>query len=558
MSSRRDRQREIAEVLSRQGLGYLASVVGLDRWLRGPARGAAPTRPEHLRLALEQLGPTFIKLGQVLSTRRDLLSPEYQAELAKLQDAAPPVPADVVRDLVAQELGSDAEDAFATFDFEPVAAASIGQAHAATLHDGTDVIVKVRRPGVVELVEQDLEILQELAVRATRRWQAAADYDVAGLAEEFARTLRSELDYVREGRSAGRFAENFAADPGVQIPRVFWETTTSRVITLERVEGIKVNDLEALDAAGIDRRALAERATRVTADMIFEHGFFHADPHPGNFFIGPGGRIAIIDFGMVGEVDDRLRDQLATLLVGLMREDSDAIAGVLLALGVAHGAVDRARLRDDLARLLERFSGRPLGEISLAAAIDDVTSIMRNHRLRVPRDLALLLKVAIMDEGMATELDPGFHIGDTLAPYAQQLMLRQLSPAALARRLGAASIEAVSAGAELPQQIRRLLATIGDGGVEVRLRADDVEAMLARAERMSNRLVAGVLAAAFIDGVAGLMAVHPERWRGREGPLIAFGFGAAGTLAAYAAWNAGRSRAPTRRRVSRAAPQPAP
>ena len=242
----------------------------------------------------------FVKLGQILSTRADLVPPDYQAELAKLQDAAPPVDAEVVGDVLAHEFGSDATAMFATFDFEPLAAASIGQAHAATLPDGTEVAVKVRRPGAVEQIEQDLEILQDLAARAGRHWTAAADYDLVGLAEEFAQTVRSELDYLREGRNAERFAANFADDPDVHIPRVFWEATTSRVLTLERVRGIKVSDLDALDAAGIDRRALAERATRVTAQMVFRDGFFHADPHPGNFFVESAGRIGLIDFGMVG------------------------------------------------------------------------------------------------------------------------------------------------------------------------------------------------------------------------------------------------------------------
>lgn len=342
-------------------MGYLVGVLGLarvvpfERGLLGHERRAERyTQPEHVRLALEQLGATFVKLGQVLSTRADLMPPEYQAELAKLQDAAPPIPADAVQEVVAQELGADADAAFAAFDLEPLAAASIGQAHAATLPDGTEVVVKVRRPGVVDQVQQDLEILQNLVASASRRWEATAGYDLVGLADEFARTLRAELDYLQEGRNAERFAANFADDPDVQIPRVFWETTTSRVLTLERIRGIKISDLDALDAAAIDRRALAERATRVTAQMVFEDGFFHADPHPGNFFIQPGGRIGIIDFGMVGTVDDRLRERLGTLLMALAREDADRVAGALLALGISAGTVNRVALRDDVAELLAR------------------------------------------------------------------------------------------------------------------------------------------------------------------------------------------------------------
>ena len=549
MTGRRQRRREIAEVLSRHGLGYLVGVAGLERWvpfhhglLGHEPRETPYTRPDHLRLALEQLGPTFIKLGQILSTRPDLLAPEYQAELAKLQDSAPPVSPELVRSVVADELGPDATEMFAAFDVEPLAAASIGQAHAAVLADGTDGVVKIRRPGAVEQIEQDLEILQDLAAGTARRWGAAADYDVVGLADEFSQILRSELDYLREGRSAERFAANFAGDPGVHIPRVYWETTTSRVLTLERITGVKVDDVDGLDAAAIDRRALAERATRVTAQMVFRDGFFHADPHPGNFFIESDGRIGIIDFGMVGVVDDRLRDDLAALLLGLTREDADQAARALLALGVARGTVNHAELREDLAGLLTRYSGRTLGEIALAPAIDEVFAIMRRHHLQVPRDMALLLKTVIMDEGMAAQLDPDFRLGEVLAPYARDLMLRRLSPTAVARRLSRAGIDAARLGAELPEQLRRLLAAVEDGGVEVRLRADELEAIVARVERLGNRLVAGVIAAAFIDGVAALLAAEPRRSGTRQRPLLAVGFGAAGTLTAYVALSANRGR----------------
>lgn len=530
-------------------MGYLVGVLGLarvvpfERGLLGHERRADPyTQPEHVRLALEQLGTTFVKLGQVLSTRADLMPPEYQAELAKLQDAAPPIPADAVREVLAQELDADADVAFAAFDFEPLAAASIGQAHAATLPGGTEVVVKVRRPGVVDQVQQDLEILQNLAASASRRWEAAAGYDLVGLADEFARTLRAELDYLQEGRNAERFAANFAGDPDVQIPRVFWDTTTSRMLTLERIRGIKISDLEALEAAGIDRRALAERATRVTAQMVFEDGFFHADPHPGNFFIQPGGRIGIIDFGMVGTVDDRLRERLGVLLMALAREDADRVAGALLALGVSAGRVNRTALRDDVAELLVRYSGRSVGEIELGPAIGDVLGIVRRHHLRLPRDLALLLKMVVMDEGLAAQLDPGFRLGDVLGPYAQGLMAAQLSPGALVRRLGQAGIDVAQLTGELPDQLRRLLGVLEAGGVEVHLRGDELEPLVARAERLGNRLVAGVLAAALIDGLAELMAADPARWPARRRPLFAIGVGAAGTLAAYAAWGANRAR----------------
>lgn len=497
MSGHRARYREIAAILSRNGLGYLVE--------RADPRVSSDTAPERLRSALEELGTTFVKLGQLLSTRSDLMPPAYRAELAKLQDAAPPIAGDVVETLVVEELGGPLEQVFASFDLEPLAAASIGQAHAATLHDGAEVVVKVRRPGVVEQVEQDLEIVQNLAARAARHWDAAAEYDVVGIADEFARTLRAELDYLTEGRNADRFATNFAGDADVQIPHLYWETTTSRVLTLERIRGIKITDLDALEEAGIDRRALAERATRVTAKMVFEDGFFHGDPHPGNLFVQAGGRIGLIDFGMVGTIDDRLREQLGKVLIAFTRHDVDLLTDALLELGVSRRPVNRGMLRDDIAGLLGRYEDVGIGEISIAQVIGEVLTIVRQHHLRLPRDLVLLLKVLVMDQGVAAELDPGFQLQGALTPYARRLMARELAPDALLRRLTQAGAEAAQLGVELPQQVRQLLRAAEAGELQIRLHADDLEPLAARVERAGNRIVAALLATAVIQAAAALL-----------------------------------------------------
>jgi ubiquinone biosynthesis protein len=358
------------------------------------------------------------------------------------------------------ELGRLSGEAFASFDEKPLAAASIGQAHATTLEDGTEVVVKVRRPGVVEQVEEDLVILQNLAATASRRWEIAESYDVVALAEEFAETLRAELDYIREGKSAERFAEIFSGDPEVHIPRIYWETTTAQVLTLERIRGIKVNDLEALDEAGIDRKELAGWAARVTLNMIFEHGFFHADPHPGNFFVEEGGVLGILDFGMVGTVDERTQNQLARLLMAITSRDADRLVDAFLELGVSKRRVDRPRLRQDLERLVSRYYGRSLGEIPLGALLEEALAVVRRYRLQLPPNMVLLFKMAMMNEGMGARLDPSFNLTTVIAPYAERLMLRQYSPARLAQQLSRSGMEAAQLGAELPQQLRRLVGEI--------------------------------------------------------------------------------------------------
>jgi ubiquinone biosynthesis protein len=546
-TNHRARYREIAETIAHHGLHFLLDAMDLQRRL--PLRGALSPRdddshsaPERLRLVLEDLGAAFIKLGQILSTRADLLPEEYRFELAKLQDQAPEVPFEAIRDVIQAEFGRPLDELFADFDPEPLAAASIGQAHAATLFDGTEVVVKVRRPGVVEQVEQDLEILHNLAATASRRWQLADDYDAVGLAQEFAQTLRAELDYIREGRSAERFAASFAEDPSIHIPRVFWNTSSSRVLTLERIHGIKIDDLSSLDAAGIDRRRLAERAAQIILKMVFEYGFFHADPHAGNFFIEADGRIGVIEFGMVGTVDKQTQEHLISLLLAVASQDPEDLVDALLELGVAGRRLDRTLLRRDLEHLLSRYYGRALGELELAPILGDTFTVIRRHHLRLPPNLALLLKTLAMDEAVGSRLDPSFRLPSVMAPFAERLLRRQYSPFFWARRLGRTTLEAARLGSDLPRHLKRILGDLERGSIEVGVRPEGFEPVAQRFERLANRIVVGIVTAAFINGLAVLLSVYQptgsERW---VGLVFATGFVFAGMLGGYLAWTILRS-----------------
>ena len=537
------RLRRIAAVLAGHGLTSLLAPLGLARLapLPGRGRGAGgtpgPSRPEHLRLALEELGATFVKLGQVASTRPDLLPPDYQVELAKLQDQAPPVPIEAVRAAIAVELGRPVEAVFARFEAQPLAAASIGQVHAATLPDGTEVAVKVRRPGVVDEVEQDLAVLEHLAAVANRTWAPAARYDLVGLAQEFGETLRAELDYRREGRNAERIAADFAGDPRLHVPRVFWAQSAGGVLTLERLRGIKVDDVGALDAAGIARPALADRAAGVVLDMVFEHGCFHADPHPGNLLVEPDGRIGLLDYGMVGTLDEATREELADVLLAVAVGDGAQLADALLELGVAQGGIDRPWLERDLERLVTRYRDQPLGEIPLRRILAEALDVVRRHGLVLPAKLALLAKTVAMYEALGARLDPTFQLTPVLAPYAERLLRRRFVPARLARRLVLTGLDAARLGATLPAEARRLLVALRRGTLEVGVRPEHVEPLLGRLERLTNRLVLGVLAAAFVNGLAVLLA--SPRAGGAEawlGPLLGVGFALAAGLGLYLAW----------------------
>jgi ubiquinone biosynthesis protein len=539
------RSREIAGVLMGHGWDCLREnfeLATIGRVSRN-TEGSALTRPEHLRCALEELGTTFIKLGQILSSRADLLPPEYLVELSKLQDATPSVPFEAVRDALIAELGQPIEKAFLHFDPEPLAAASIGQAHAATLRDGTEVVVKVRRPGVVEQVHDDLKILKELADAASRHWEFADRYDLAGIVEEFSETLRAELDYVREAHNAERFAANFAGEDRIHIPRVYWETTTSRVLTLERIQGTKINDLAGLDSQGINRSDLAAFATDVVMKMVCENGFFHADPHPGNFFIEPGGTIGLIDFGMVGVLEERTQEHLADLLISINHQDADRLVDVFLDLGVTKKRVDRDLLRRDIQHLLTNYWGLPLNELRVSVLLNDVFGVMRRHHLHLPSNLALLLKTVITVEGLGVNLDPEFQLTSALEPYADRLVMRKYSPIRLARNLGRASLDLARLGMELPQQLRRIANAAENGTLQVGMRPEGFEPVINRVDSIANRIVLGVIAAAFINGLAVLLSVyHPpglERW---AWAAFAFGFGCALLLGIYLAWSILRSR----------------
>lgn len=548
MTTHLSRYQEIAEALGRHGLGFLAGAVGLKRWIPS-AHGSAHaqrsdgpyTTPQRVRFVLEELGPTFVKLGQLLSTRSDLLPPAYIAELSKLQDSGPPVATGQIRETIRQELGAEPEELFATFASEPLASASIGQAHSATTRDGIPVVVKVRRPDAVRRVHEDLDILTNLAHRLSRAWEPARTYNVTGIVDEFSQTLRAELDYLREAQNAERFATDFAHVPEVTIPRVLWETTTSRVLTLERMTGIKINDLPGLDAAGIDRRRLASLGSDIVLQMVFDHRFFHADLHPGNLFVRPDGGIALIDFGMVGELDEDLHDKLAQFLVAFTLRSPAALAEALIDLSVARASVDRAALRSGLTSFVAQYEDRPLREVNFVRLTTQLLGVLRDEHLQLPQEISLVLKVLFTIEGIGVQLDPDFDLIAALTPYARASVRERFAPAALAKRLGRVTAETGALLEVLPTRLRHLLETADEGGIEVHLQTAELDSALRRGERIGNRLVAGVITAALINGVGQLVA-RGNRWRSWQGMLVGAGLTVITTLSGYLAWTTRRPR----------------
>ena len=508
------RYQQIMRVLARHGFGFLVEAVGIGGYR--PFRWALPgsqdakvriSRPEHLRLALEELGPMAIKFGQILSTRPDLLPPDYIYELAHLRDRAPPTPVAGIRQTIEDELGESVDRLFAFFDDVPLATASIGQVHAAVLPDGREVVVKVHKPGVARRIEVDLDILLQLARLAARRSPFGEYYDFVDLAQEFAWTLRSELDYVREGRNADTFRANFRNDPSVAVPVVHWDLTTERVIVLERVHGIRIDDLAGLNAAGIDRPALALRSARIVLRAIFEHAFYHADPHPGNFFVRADGSLVVLDFGMVGRIEEQLRRDLLTLLAAIVERNVDRMIDAYAALGVVVREDDRPALAREFHHLLDRYYGRAFREIRVEEVIGDIMTVVRRYHLVLPTQLALLLKTLAMNEGVGSQIDPNFVATDVAAHYVRQAIIREYLPPSLAGRFLRSAQDLAVLLEDLPIRSSRLLRRLERGDISIRGEISNIDRLIDRFDLMVTRLAVSILSSALGLSLAILLTV---------------------------------------------------
>lgn len=515
------RYREIVGIFVRHGFGFAFNQLEPDwnsfrNFLRLPSRKEPSTPSEdlamHFRLALEELGPTFIKFGQILSTRPDLLPPPYISELSKLQDNVPPTPWGLIREVLIREFGREPEQVFLIIDPQPMAAASLAQVHAAKLPDGQEVVVKVQRPGISAVIDTDLEILSSLAKRAqTTQWGKV--YDFISIAYDFAFTLRNELDYRREGRNADRFRENFVHESHLYIPHVYWEYSSQCVLVLERIHGIKIDDLPALDEAGYDRHWIALHSARVIIKEVLEDGFFHADAHPGNYIVMPGEVIGVMDFGMVGYLRDRDRLDLIRLYLVAVALDADGIVDELIRMGAAGAEVDRTGLARDIGRLLNKYYALPLKDIRAGEVVEEIMSIAFQHRLRLPSDLWLLGKTLSMMEGIGLKLDPEFDVFAVAQPFVQRLLWNMAIPNSgwvRAALLGGANW--VELFKRLPRLGNRMLDRI-ERDEPFRVQIDETDQIINRLDRLSTHLSLSILLGALIIGLAFLVSnPSPSFW----------------------------------------------
>jgi len=535
-----NRYREIAAVLIRHGFGDFLATTNLEKYIdlgkriisskKTPPAAKTLSRAERIRMALEELGPTFIKFGQIMSNRPDLLPPDLIRELEKLQDAAPPFPEEESRRLIEQELGAPVGEIFRDFDPTPIACASIAQVHKAALRSGETVIVKVQRPRIEQTVETDIEIMLHLAALSQKHIQAAAALDPVGIVREFQRSIRKELDFTTEAVHIQRFRRNFLGDPTVYVPKVYRNLTTHKVLTMEFVEGIKISDIEALRRSTVDPKVIARRGADFVLKQVFEHGFFHADLHPGNILILEGDVLCPLDFGMMGSLSEKQRRQLGDIIVGIVYRDHRRVCRTLIQMSRDKQVEDADRLERDVTEFIERYAYLPLDEIRLRDLFADLINLIAGSGLKVPPDIYLLIKALVTLEGVGRMLDPEFNSTEHVRPFAEKLARHRLSPGALAKDIYLSASELAFLLRDLPGETREIIEQIKNGRIKVELEHKGLESLLRTHDRISNRIAFAIVLASLIIGSSLIVRSGiPPIWHGL--PLIGIaGFLAAGII----------------------------
>jgi ubiquinone biosynthesis protein len=505
------RLRQILNVFLKHGFGHLIERINLQgyvplgkRLFRFPAKEEPPhSTAERFRFALEELGPTFVKFGQILSLRRDILPDEYILELQKLQDDVPPFPVAEVKSTILQEMKRPAEDLYAEFDEKPLAAASIGQVHRAVLPDGRQVVVKVQRPEISRIVETDVSILLNLAKLLTRYLPESRLYDPVGLVEEFHKVIQQELDFRVEGRHSEKFKNYFSDSRAVYIPEVIWSHSGRRVLTLEYCTGKKVTEAGG-DAAS--RHRLAKAFNDSYLRQIFEFGFFHADPHPGNIFILEDDRICFHDFGIMGHLDEEMIENLANLFLAFLEKDVGNMVDVYLNLGVQAEDIDQKGFKRDLKGFIEGYYDLPLRDFSFAEVMNSLIAIGRRYRIAVPTDLLLLGKAFMTVESIVRSLDPDFNLIENIRPYAQVLIRKRFfQPRRLYRDGLKILIGLDHLLKTLPSALNRIVQRFQEGRLEIEVRHEKLEDLERHIDKASNRLAFSLIVAAIIVGSSIIM-----------------------------------------------------
>lgn len=505
------RLQQIVNVLLKHGFGRFIDQIHLGRYIPFAKRLKAfgqwpalkgPSVPERLRTAFEELGPTFIKLAQLLSSRPDLITAQYANEFKKLQDKVPPFPVEDAKRLIEEEFKKPLDALFLEFQDIPVAAASIAQVHYARLIDGSNVIVKVQRPGIREQMETDITILWSVARLLERYVPESRFFNPSGIVDEFSKTLRKELDFIGEARNCGRFGKNFEGNPDIFIPRAYGDLVTERVLVMERIEGTRIDNIPEIVAMGLDRRKLVEISVGAYFKMVLEDGFFHADPHPGNILVTPDGRLAFVDFGIVGSVTPEMMETMANTFLALIRRDFDMLIDQYVELGYVPEDVDldkfRREFRTDLLYYLEPLYGMTLQEINFAQYLDIITHIALKHRMQIPADLLLINKALLILENISRELDPSFDFVAAARPHAEKLVTTRHSPSQIYEKVSKNIMELGDFVSLFPKQMRMIIQKILRDDLHLKMTHIGLDRFITDMDRSSNRITFGLILAAML------------------------------------------------------------
>ncbi|MEC2057786.1 ABC transporter [Peribacillus psychrosaccharolyticus] len=505
------RYQEIISAFLRNGFGFLVKDLGLlerlpfQKKVISDKNSRNRTTGERLRLMLQELGPTFVKLGQMASTRRDLLPEDIIFELEKLQDQVSPFSSQQVRQIIEEELGDDLENLYVEFDDKPLATASIGQVHIARLHTNERVAVKVQRPHIRPLVKTDLEILDDLARIMESRIERAKRYQLREIIEEFSKSLSLELDYQTEGRNSEKISRPSSEDETIKVPRVYWSHTTAKVLTMEYINGVKVNNLSRLEEEGYNRKVIAERIAHSMLHQILIEGFFHGDPHPGNIVILPGDRIVWMDFGMVGRLSANMQNQFALLALSMKSGSTNGIIKAISEMGVIPFDTNMSALQVDIDELRERYYDVPLSQISLGGAVTDLLAVAYKHQIMIPAELTMLAKALLTVEALVEMLDPDFSIMNAAEPFGKQLLKERYNPKKIAANAWEHLTEYTEILADLPKKLREVASTIQKGKMRLEITIPELNIFLNKMDRISNRLSFAIVVLAFSIIMVGLI-----------------------------------------------------
>ncbi|PLX79898.1 MAG: ubiquinone biosynthesis protein UbiB [Desulfuromonas sp.] len=526
------RYRTILGILIKYGFGHIVEQLNINYYLELGRKivtlGTAPkeierlSQGQRLRLALEELGPTFIKLGQLLSTRPDLLPRDILDELKKLQDKVPSIPTPDILAQIEKELGYPADELFAEFATEPIAAASIAQVHSGQLKSGEKVVFKVRRPNIEKIVDTDIDILMGLAYLVEHHFPGGDLYEPLSVVKEFRRTIQREMDFTREARTIERFARNFHDDATVHVPGVFWDYSGSSVLTLEYIDGIKVTQFELLEEAGYDLKIIASRGADSFLKQVLEFGLFHGDPHPGNVFILPDNVICMLDYGMVGRINEDVKQQLIDLLAAVLGRDVNLIVSQLLYSGELTDESNLKSLKRDLGEFIDDYYDILLHDIKVGKLLADFVEVLTEYRIKFPSDLLLLAKALIAMEGMGRQLDPEFNMVAHMEPFIHRLVKERLAPTSISRELVRTAQAYGSLARNLPKDIKEFINRVNRNKFKIDLEHRGLEKLISDLDKSSNRLSFSLLIAALIVGSSLIMQTD-------KGPMM-FGFPMLGFL----------------------------